>query len=87
MSSVSVYSEDTFWYTGYILPIFFFCISGLLEKPIPPPHIAVAEATYKILFIGKSGVGKTSTIAKLAGNQVPITHCETQGNLRIGLHL
>ena len=51
---------------------------GLLEKPNVPTH--VEEVTYKIFLVGKSGVGKTSTVAKLSGNQIPISHSETAGN-------
>ena len=51
---------------------------GLLEKPNVPTQ--VEEVTYKIFLVGKSGVGKTSTVAKLSGNQIPISHSETPGN-------
>jgi len=51
---------------------------GLLEKPNVPTQ--VEEVTYKIFLVGKSGVGKTSTVAKLSGNQIPISHSETAGN-------
>lgn len=38
--------------------------SGLLERPILPN---VEEVSYKLFFVGKSGAGKSSTIARLAG--------------------
>lgn len=50
---------------------------GLLEKPNVPAY--VEEVTYKIFLVGKSGVGKTSTIAKLSGNTIPVSHSETAG--------
>lgn len=50
---------------------------GLLEKPNVPTQ--VEEVTYKVFLVGKSGVGKTSTVAKLSGNQIPISHSETAG--------
>ena len=56
----------------------FMSFEGLLEKPNVPTH--VEEVTYKIFLVGKSGVGKTSTVAKLSGNQIPISHSETAGN-------
>lgn len=37
---------------------------GLLERPILPN---IEEVSYKLFFVGKSGVGKSSIIAKLAG--------------------
>ena len=37
------------------------------------------EVTYKVMLVGKSGVGKTSTVAKLTGSDVPLAHCETPG--------
>ncbi|XP_064599239.1 ciliogenesis and planar polarity effector 2-like [Liolophura sinensis] len=52
---------------------------GLLEKPSFPPHLMPEECRYKIFLVGRSGVGKTSTVAKLAGNEVPQVHSETPG--------
>lgn len=37
---------------------------GLLERPILQN---VEEVSYKLFFVGKSGAGKSSTIARLAG--------------------
>ena len=53
--------------------------SGLLERPPLSPH--VEEASYKLFIAGKSGVGKTATVTKLTGNELPKTHCETPGNI------
>ena len=52
---------------------------GLLERPSYPPHVSLEEFRYKIFVSGKSGVGKTSSIAKLTGNEVPTSHSETPG--------
>lgn len=50
---------------------------GLLERPPLSPH--VEEASYKLFVAGKSGVGKTATVSKLTGNELPKTHFETPG--------
>lgn len=39
----------------------------------------IEEARYKILLSGKTGVGKTCTVAKLTGHDIPKTHTETAG--------
>uniref|UniRef100_G3UIS4 Ciliogenesis and planar polarity effector 2 n=1 Tax=Loxodonta africana TaxID=9785 RepID=G3UIS4_LOXAF len=52
-------------------------VFGLLERPMLPPSVAVDTASYKIFVSGKSGVGKTALVAKLAGLEVPIVHHET----------
>eukprot|EP00066_Takifugu_rubripes_P007703 XP_003973425.1 PREDICTED: REM2- and Rab-like small GTPase 1 [Takifugu rubripes] len=52
---------------------------GLLESPMMPPHLAVDTVHYKIFICGKSGVGKTSLAARLAGMNVPNMHYETKG--------
>ncbi|KAL8601904.1 hypothetical protein ACOMHN_020639 [Nucella lapillus] len=52
---------------------------GLLESPPIPSHLNVEEVSYKVMLVGKTGVGKTSTVAKLTGNDVPLTHSETPG--------
>lgn len=44
-----------------------------------PPHLAVDTVHYKIFICGKSGVGKTSLAARLAGMNVPNMHYETKG--------
>lgn len=46
---------------------------------------------YKIFICGRAGIGKTATIAKLAGATIPDSFCETPGisclsyNHRLGL--
>lgn len=52
---------------------------GLLERPVLPPPMAIDTASYKIFVCGKSGVGKTALVAKLAGLEVPVVHHETTG--------
>lgn len=52
---------------------------GLLECPIMSPSAAVDTVHYKIYLSGKSGVGKTSVVARLAGLSIPSTHYETTG--------
>lgn len=44
-----------------------------------PPPVAIDTAGYKIFVSGKSGVGKTALVAKLAGLEVPVVHHETTG--------
>ncbi|XP_035163761.2 ciliogenesis and planar polarity effector 2 isoform X2 [Callithrix jacchus] len=52
---------------------------GLLERPVLPPPVSIDTASYKIFVSGKSGVGKTALVAKLAGLEVPVLHHETPG--------
>ncbi|XP_069804104.1 ciliogenesis and planar polarity effector 2-like [Dendropsophus ebraccatus] len=52
---------------------------GLIERPVLPPQFPADVASYKIFVCGKSGVGKTSLVAKLCGLEVPIMHHETTG--------
>ncbi|XP_019510379.1 PREDICTED: REM2- and Rab-like small GTPase 1 isoform X2 [Hipposideros armiger] len=54
-------------------------VFGLLERPVLPPPLAIDTASYKIFVSGKSGVGKTALVAKLAGLEVPVVHHETTG--------
>ncbi|XP_057601320.1 ciliogenesis and planar polarity effector 2 isoform X3 [Hippopotamus amphibius kiboko] len=54
-------------------------VFGLLERPVLPPPVAIDTASYKIFVSGKSGVGKTALVAKLAGLEVPMVHHETTG--------
>lgn len=54
-------------------------VFGLLERPVFPPPVAIDTASYKIFVSGKSGVGKTALVAKLAGLEVPVVHHETTG--------
>lgn len=52
-------------------------ISGILERPSLPSSIE--EVTYKIFMIGRSGVGKTSVVSKLAGTLESNNYTETNG--------
>lgn len=52
---------------------------GLLESPMMSPLAAVDTVQYKIVLSGKSGVGKTSVVARLAGLNIPNMHYETTG--------
>ncbi|KAK6176966.1 hypothetical protein SNE40_015164 [Patella caerulea] len=52
---------------------------GLLERPSYPPSNPPEEVTYKLFLVGKSSVGKTSTVCKLGGYSIPTTHSETPG--------
>ncbi|GAB1602233.1 ciliogenesis and planar polarity effector 2-like [Argonauta hians] len=54
-------------------------VFGLLEQPHLPQSVAVEEVRYKILLVGKSGVGKTATAANLTGHPIPENHYETAG--------
>jgi len=54
-----------------------FIISGILERPSLPSSIE--EVTYKIFTIGRSGVGKTTVIARLAGLLGSNNYTETNG--------
>ncbi|XP_024877434.1 REM2- and Rab-like small GTPase 1 [Temnothorax curvispinosus] len=50
---------------------------GILERPSLPSSIE--EVTYKIFVIGRSGVGKTSVVARLAGILDSNGYTETSG--------
>ncbi|XP_069598164.1 ciliogenesis and planar polarity effector 2 [Ranitomeya imitator] len=52
---------------------------GLIERPVLPPQFPADVASYKIFVCGKSGVGKTSLVAKLCGLEVTPMHHETTG--------
>ncbi|XP_061457637.1 ciliogenesis and planar polarity effector 2 isoform X2 [Rhineura floridana] len=52
---------------------------GLIERPGLPLHLTADVAGYKVFVSGKSGVGKTALVAKLAGLEVPLVHHETTG--------
>ncbi|XP_072309023.1 ciliogenesis and planar polarity effector 2 [Eucyclogobius newberryi] len=52
---------------------------GLLESPMMSPLAAVDTVQYKIFLSGKSGVGKSSVVARLAGVNIPSMHYETIG--------
>ncbi|KAK7916534.1 hypothetical protein WMY93_012295 [Mugilogobius chulae] len=54
---------------------------GLLESPMMSPIAAVDTVQYKIFLSGKSGVGKTSVVARLAGVNIPSMHYETIGKI------
>lgn len=56
-------------------------VVGLLERPPLSAHIE--EVHYKIFVSGKSGVGKSCTVAKLTGHDIPKSHIETAGNFFI----
>lgn len=44
-----------------------------------PPNVAVDTVHYKIFISGKTGVGKTTLAARLAGLNIPNMHYETTG--------
>ncbi|XP_062853058.1 ciliogenesis and planar polarity effector 2 [Trichomycterus rosablanca] len=52
---------------------------GFLDAPVMPPHLKVDTVRYKVLLSGKSGVGKTTLAARLAGLDMPSMHYETTG--------
>ncbi|RMX38062.1 hypothetical protein pdam_00003093 [Pocillopora damicornis] len=52
---------------------------GLLEAPSLPPQLPVENVSYKIFLTGKPAVGKTSTVAKLLGQEISSYHVETPG--------
>jgi len=54
----------------------------MLEGPMMAPHVAVDTVQYKVFLSGKSGVGKTSLAARLAGLSIPNVHYETTGGAR-----
>ncbi|XP_057703212.1 ciliogenesis and planar polarity effector 2 [Corythoichthys intestinalis] len=54
-------------------------VFGLLEAPVMPPHVPMNTVHYKVFLSGKSGVGKTSLAARLAGLEIPSMHYETTG--------
>ncbi|XP_050541079.1 ciliogenesis and planar polarity effector 2-like [Daktulosphaira vitifoliae] len=50
---------------------------GILERPLLPN---VEEVSYKLFFVGKSGTGKSATIARLAGApEINEEYIETRG--------
>ncbi|XP_067014017.2 ciliogenesis and planar polarity effector 2 isoform X2 [Anabrus simplex] len=52
-------------------------VSGVLERPAIPASIE--EVSYKLFIAGKSGVGKSATVARLAGLKFPSYYTETSG--------
>ncbi|KAF6017950.1 RSG1 [Bugula neritina] len=50
---------------------------GYLDRPVFDRKIK--EFSYKVILSGKSGSGKTSTVAKLAGHEVQRLYRETPG--------
>jgi len=53
---------------------------GMLEKPsIDPSLPELKSVKYKVFLVGKAAVGKTSTVARLSGRDVPANHEETLG--------
>lgn len=49
----------------------------MLERPSVPSN--VEEVSYKIFVVGNSGIGKTATVARLAGLKCSNTYYETSG--------
>lgn len=54
-----------------------FFILGILERPSILTQ--VEEVCYKLFFMGKAGIGKTASIARLAGTTMPSSYIETVG--------
>ncbi|CAL7941513.1 unnamed protein product [Xylocopa violacea] len=52
-------------------------VKSILERP--PLPSSIEEVTYKIFMVGRSGVGKTSVVARLAGTLESINYTETNG--------
>ncbi|XP_047117243.1 ciliogenesis and planar polarity effector 2-like isoform X2 [Schistocerca piceifrons] len=50
---------------------------GILERPSIASN--VEEVSYKLFVTGKSGIGKTATVARLAGSRCRVPHTETHG--------
>ena len=44
-----------------------------------PPVMSPDEYEYKVFVSGKSGVGKSATVANLCGGNIPQVHSETPG--------
>lgn len=59
--------------------LFHWYVLGALEKPFFPVGSIPEVFEYKLFVSGKSGVGKTAAVAKLAANKVPTVHYETPG--------
>lgn len=54
--------------------------TGILEKPsVDPSYSEFKTVKRKLFLVGKAGVGKTSTVARLSGRDVPPNHEETLG--------
>lgn len=45
------------------------------------PHLKADIVRYKVFLSGKSGVGKTTLAARLAGLDMPNVHYETSGTV------
>lgn len=52
-------------------------IFGVLERPNVPS--SVEEVSYKLFIVGKAGIGKSATVARLAGTKVLGSYVETSG--------
>lgn len=50
---------------------------GILERPAVPSN--VEDVSYKLFVSGSPAIGKTATIARLAGTKCPTTYAETLG--------
>ena len=56
------------------------CVKGILEKPsVDPSYSQFKTVKCKLFLVGKAGVGKTSTVARMSGRDVPPNHEETLG--------
>ena len=57
-----------------------FSFLGILEKPnVDPAYSEFKTVKCKLFLVGKAGVGKTSTVTRLSGRDVPTNHEETLG--------
>ena len=54
-------------------------VFGLLERPLLPASVHAEEVKYKICVAGKSGVGKSASVANLCGLGIPNSHADTPG--------
>ena len=63
----------------FIFCTFFFFSIGLLEHPSLPSVVSPEEVQYKIMLVGKNGVGKTATAANLTGYSPMENYYETPG--------
>uniref|UniRef100_A0A8C5RZT0 Ciliogenesis and planar polarity effector 2 n=1 Tax=Laticauda laticaudata TaxID=8630 RepID=A0A8C5RZT0_LATLA len=73
------FSEEGRAYSGALLRRAQRRSFGLVERPVLAPRAAADVAAYKVFVSGRSGVGKTALVAKLAGLEAPPGHHETPG--------